>query len=229
MLLRNSLFSFLRLRRMQSGSLSSHLPSHASSQDKHPPQILACIWTRGPAWHGPHALLLQTDSWRYPFSPHQSPCLPPPPAFLLQVRTKTQGVISAFEMFACVVVVPFIHTCAQIPICLATQPFGREFCQPAHLRVRALQGQNCLCLCHCLRCRPGGAQALQVCGLFGCVRNASCILWCVCVTFQTKPVLLKCEHSPLLMEDLGAGGRGHLSECSMYTCMYVFHFLADLC
>lgn len=35
--------------------------------------------------------------------------------------------------------------------------------------------------------------------------------WCVCVTFQIKTARLKCEHSPLLMGDLGAGGQGHLS------------------
>lgn len=162
-----------------------------------------------------------------PFSPRQSPCLPSLQAFLLWVRTNNQGVISAFETFSCVVVVPFIHTCVQIPICLVARPFGREFCQPAHLC--ALQGQNCLCLYHCLHCRPGGSQALQVCALFGCVQNASCVRWCVCVTFQIKTALLKCEHSPLLMGDLGAGGWGHFSERLMHTCMYVFHFLADLC
>lgn len=192
-----------------------------------PPQILACIRTRGPAWHGPRVPLLQTDPVRYPFSPHQSPCLPPLPAFLLRIRTNTQGVISAFETFACVVVVPFIHTCAPSSVSLVMQPFGREFCQPAHLHV--LQRQNCVCLCHCPHCRPGGAQALRVCTLFGCTQNASCIRWCVCVTFQIKTALLKCEHSPLLMGDLGAGGQGHLSECLMHTCLYVFHFLADLC
>ena len=122
---------------------------------------------------------------------------------------------------------PFLHARAQIPVCLVTQPVGREFCQPA--RLRALRGRHCLCGCHCPHGRPGGAEALRVRARFGCVQNASCVRWCVCVTFRLKTALLKCERSPLLMGGLGAGGRCHLPECLVHTCMYVFHFLADLC
>lgn len=91
-LLRNSLFSLLTLRRMQAGSLCSRPPSHASLKDKHPLSNTSI-------------LLLQTDLGRHqPLLPSPSPCPPPPAASLL---------------------VPFIHTCAQIPISLSC---SRELC-----------------------------------------------------------------------------------------------------
>lgn len=194
MLLRNSLFSFLRLRRMQPGSLSSH------PQDKHPPPKCSFVSGYG-VLHGtvliPHCC---REIWGDTPCPLTIPCLPPPPAALLQVRSSSQGMSSAFGIFACAARVPFFHPCMQIPICPIIQPFGRVL--PVHSACAA--GQNCLCLSPC---QPRRAQVLRVC-LEHLVHSLVCLY-----DLSDKPAVLRCEDSPLLVGDFGASERDHRSEC----------------
>lgn len=102
---------------------AARVPLQPPTRQTSPSQMLICFRTRGPAWHSPHTPLLQRNLGDTP-CPLTIPCLPPPPAALLQVRSSTQGMSSAFGIFACAARVPFFHPCMQIPICLVTQPFG---------------------------------------------------------------------------------------------------------